>query len=247
MKRYWEHLRPNERRVVVIIGLALFIVLNAWKVWPHFNDFRRDSARMQAAEKTLATYRATLAHKSEYETKIRKFLESGGAPVTPEDQAIDLMRFYESSAIQNEVQVQNNSGVRTHTNEFFLDQEMTLNVMAREKGLVGFLYVLGSGNSMVRVRNMSLRPDQSHQQLTASITIVASYQKKVPVKPAAAPAVAKVVASAKPASATPSPVVPDPKPVMSVPKPATNTKPVAPTNHTEPRFLKSAVTNKPGH
>ncbi len=187
MKRYWEQLRPNERRVVVIVGFILFIVLNAWFIWPHFNDLNRDAARMQAAEKTLATYRATLAHKREYENKIRILQEGGGSAVLPEDQAIDLIRFYSSRAIDNNVLVQNNSGVKTTTNTFFLDQEMTLSVMAREKGLVSFLYSLGSSNSMVRIKNMSLRPDQSHQQLSASITMVASYQKKVPAKSSTPP------------------------------------------------------------
>lgn len=236
MKHYWEQLRPNERRVVVIVGFIVFIVLNAWFIWPHFGDLRRDAARMQAAEKTLATYHATLAHKREYENKIRALQEGGGSDVLAEDQAIDLMRFYSSRAIDNDVLVQNNSGVRTKTNTFFLEQEMTLSVMSREKGLVGFLYSLGSSNSMVRVRNMSLRPDQSHQKLNASITIVASYQKNPPKKSSAPTTPPKVVASAKPAAPSPKPVVPTSKPVAQ-----TN------ANHTVPKFLKSAVTNKPGH
>jgi len=236
MKHYWEQLKPNERRVVVIVGFIFFVVLNAWFIWPHFTDLRRDHARMLAGEKTLATYRATVAHKAEYENRIKKLLEGGGMAVLPEDQAIDLMRFFNSKAIENEVQVQNNSGLRTHTNNaFFVDQEMTLSIMAREKGLVGFLYSLGAGNSMVRVRNMSLRPDQSHQQLNASITIVASYQKKMPAKSTAEPPPpAKVVAVAKPATPSPKAAAPDPKPAAN-------------TNKNEARFLRSAVTNKTGH
>ncbi len=234
MKHYWEQLKPNERRVVVIVGFAFFIVLNAWFVWPHFTDLRRDLARMQAGEKTLATYQATVAHKAEYERKIRDLQNGGGSQVLPEDQAIDLMRFYDQSAIANQVQVQNNSGVRTRTNTFFLDQEVTLNVMAREKGLVGFLYSMGTGNSMVRVRNMSLRPDQSHQQINASITIIASYQKNPPpAKQTVQPPPAKVVASAKPPPANLTPVASKPKSEV-------------PPNRPAPRFLKSAVTNKPG-
>jgi hypothetical protein len=241
MKRYWEQLKPNERRVVVIVGFICFIVFNAWFIWPHFKDWRRNSARTQAAEKELARDRAMIAHKREIEIMIRALQERGGSAVLPEDQAIDLMRFFDRSAIENQVQIQNNSGVRTHTNDaFYVDQEITLNVMAREKGLVGFLFDLGSGSSMVRVRNMSLRPDQSHQQLNASVTFVASYQQKQPNKPAASSAPAKVVASAK---ATPPtmPVNASPKPVVPLPKPAAN------TNRTEPRFLRSGVTNKPGH
>ena len=60
------------------------------------------------------------------------------------------------------------------------------------------------GNSMVRVKNMSLRPDNNHQQLSASdITLVASHQKKPVEKPATAKSPAKV-ASAKPPPATPA-------------------------------------------
>ena len=55
---------------------------------------------------------------------------------------------------------------------------------------------------------MSLRPDQSHQQLSASITIVASYQKKPETKPASTPSPEKAVASAKPV-ANPKPAAPE--------------------------------------
>ena len=152
MKRFWEQLKPNERRVVVIVAFALFVVLNAWFVWPHFTDFRRDTARIKAADNKLKTYRATIAHKAEIQRKINALQEGGGTAVLPEDQAIDLIRFVNSRAVENEVTLQNNSGMRTHTDQFFSEQELTLNALAREKGLVGLLYGLGSGNSMVRVR-----------------------------------------------------------------------------------------------
>jgi len=32
------NLRPQERRLVVMGSAALFIVLQFWLVWPHFND-----------------------------------------------------------------------------------------------------------------------------------------------------------------------------------------------------------------
>jgi hypothetical protein len=243
MKRAWEQLKPNERRVVVIIGVVLFVLLNAWFVWPHFGDFHRDVARIHATESKMASYRELIAHKREYQNKIRFLQEGGGTSVLPEDQAIDLMRFYDSRAIDNQVLVQNNSGVRTHTNQFFSEQELTLNVLAREKGLVGFLYSLGSGSSMVRVRNMSMRPDNNHYQINASVTIVASYQKNQPAASSAASSV-KVVAAAKPAPAPPpGPKAPSPKPVGPIPAPA----PQQHTNRPEPRFLKSAATNKAGH
>jgi hypothetical protein len=51
---------------------------------------------------------------------------------------------------------------------------------------VNFLYALGSSDSMIRVRDLSrLRVDNSGQNLSASVTFVASFQKK---PKAAAPA-----------------------------------------------------------
>jgi hypothetical protein len=51
---------------------------------------------------------------------------------------------------------------------------------------VDFLYKLGSGASMIRVRGLELQPDPPHQHLTANIGLVASYQKNPPVKTGAA-------------------------------------------------------------
>ena len=55
MKRFWEQLKPNERRVVVIVVIAFFLVMNWWFVWPHFSDFGRDTARIHGAEEKLKT------------------------------------------------------------------------------------------------------------------------------------------------------------------------------------------------
>ena len=182
MKRYLEQLNSSERRVVVVVGLVVFIVLNFWFVWPHFNDWSRDNARMAAARKMLATYRAELARKPTYERQIHS-LESAGMEVPLEDQAINFERYYHKRANDSGVIIQSNSRLMTRTNEFFLEQEMGVTLQAAEKQLVDFLYSLGTSNSLVRVRAMSLRPDTSHQQLNANITIVASYQKKSPTRP----------------------------------------------------------------
>src|SRR6185312_1478570 len=89
--------------------------------------------------------------------------------------------------------------------------ELTLSANAKEKGLVGLLYGLGSGNSMVRVKNMSLRPDPNHYQLSASITLVASYQKKPVAKPSVTTPPAKVAAKSPPANPAPASPTPTPK------------------------------------
>ena len=57
--------------------------------------------------------------------------------------------------------------------------------------MVDFLYKLGAGASMVRVRDLTLQPDQPRQRLTADIRLVASYQKN-PKASASKNATAKV-------------------------------------------------------
>jgi hypothetical protein len=68
--------------------------------------------------------------------------------------------------------------ILTRTNEFFLEQTQTINVQSGEQPLVDFLFNLGSGNSLIRVRDLVLHPDaQTRQQLAGAIKLVASYQK----------------------------------------------------------------------
>jgi hypothetical protein len=47
-----------------------------------------------------------------------------------------------------------------HTNDaFFIEQMQNINVIATDEQLVDFLYKLGSGASMIRVRDLELQPD----------------------------------------------------------------------------------------
>ena len=66
--------------------------------------------------------------------------------------------------------------VRTN-DAFFVEQVQNINVIATEEQLIDFLYKLGSGASMIRVRDLELQPDPPHQRLAANIKLVASYQK----------------------------------------------------------------------
>jgi hypothetical protein len=193
MKRYTEmfmKLRPGERRLVVIVGLVFFVVLNWIFIVPQFHGFARATARMDKAQKTLDMYRKEIAHEPELKKKIAA-LESAGSDVPAEEQAVNFERFYRARANENSVDVIQNSQIATHTNEFFLEAQMGISVNANETNLVNFLYALGSGSSTMRVRSMSLRPDPSRQKLNAGLTLVSSYQKKASPRattPAAQPA-----------------------------------------------------------
>jgi hypothetical protein len=58
-----------------------------------------------------------------------------------------------------------------------VEQTQTITVHATEGQLVDFLYKIGSGASMIRVRDLELQPDPPRQHLAANIKLVASYQK----------------------------------------------------------------------
>ena len=211
MKGYFDNLRPFEKRVVFGVAALMFVVLNFWFVIPHFSDWGRTQIRMAEAREKLAAYQEEIAKRSTYETGI-KALEKEGLPVPPEEQNSDFARTVQSQATQSGLQIQQTSKINTRTNGIFLELTETLAIQSGEQQLVDFLHSLGSGNSLIRVRGLTLRPDAPRQQLVVSATVVASYQKKPPAKPAStaaqpggkAPAAGrKATASAKP-EATPA-------------------------------------------
>ncbi|MGD0745612.1 MAG: hypothetical protein ABSA45_10695 [Verrucomicrobiota bacterium] len=183
MKKYFLQLRPLERRLAVGGLVALIVVLNGWLVWPHFSDWGNLQGRRGEAQKKLKLYQAAVAQIPDYQAKVKNF-ESQGDIVAPEDQAINFTRAIQSQSAQSGVAIVNTSRQLTHTNDaFFVEQIQTINVTAADEQLVDFLYKLGSGASMIRVRDLELQPDAAHQHLSAGITLVASYQKN-PAAPA---------------------------------------------------------------
>lgn len=212
------NLRPFERRLVVVVGIALFIILNYFLVWPYFGAVAEKNARREKAKTTLALRLDEIAQTNKF-VKELKALEGEGLAVPPEDQATDLARTINYQAAQNLVTPQSLSRPFTRTNEFFLEQSVTITTLSTEDALVNFLHSLGTGTSLIRVRELTLKRDQSQQKLTATIQLVASYQKKPAVRPPTPPAPAAPVAK-------PAPVVTKPATPASPAK--TNSLPVVP-------------------
>jgi len=200
------NLRPFERRLIVGIGIVLFIVIQLWFVRPHFGDLGKMDARRKVAQDTLKRFNAELAQKEKFQAEVTK-LEGEGLSVPPENQATDLMRSVDQQARQAQVMVQTSSRPTTATNQFFLERSQQITTVSTEEGLISFLYNLGSGNSLIRVRDLSLRPDQSRMKLNANIKLVASYQKAVAVRKPATPA---PVTNAAPAKVESKPAAPKP-------------------------------------
>ena len=180
MKKYFAQLRPMERRLVVGVAVVLVLVLNAVFIWPHFADWGNLRHRLDAAHTKLTTYKQMIAQIPALTADVKKF-ESEGEFVAPEDQGINFMRTIQAQSAQSGVAIINTSRQITHTNDaFFVEHVENINVLATEDQLVDFLYKLGSGASMIRVRDLELQPDPPRQRLNANIRLVASYTKSPP-------------------------------------------------------------------
>jgi Tfp pilus assembly protein PilO len=182
MNKYFSQLRPLERRLAVAVLVVVFLVLNAVFVWPHISDWDNLQLRQAAAEGKLKLYQTAISKSAGYQ-KLVSELESSGDVVPAEDQGINFTRAIQTQSYASGVAILNTSKQITRTNDqFFVEQVLNINVQATDEQLVDFLYKLGSGASMIRVRDLELQPDPPRQHLNANIRLVASYQKSAPAK-----------------------------------------------------------------
>jgi len=193
MKSFFDklNLRPGERRLVVGVGILIFIVLNLTFVWPNFGAYAANENRIRETKNKLNRFSKEVDNKPRYEREL-KTLEDKGVFVGQEVQDLELQREVRSQAQIAGVDVRQLAptvrGMSTRTNSFFDEVSLVINFVTGEKELVDFLYRLGSGNSLIRVRTMTLGPElPARQKLQGTMTLVESFQKK-PVKAAPAPA-----------------------------------------------------------
>jgi Tfp pilus assembly protein PilO len=182
MKKYFAQLRPLERRVAVAVLVVFFLVLNWVFIWPHFADWDNLQRRGDLAAQKLQTYQKVITQAAAYQ-KLVKDLESSGDVVPPEDQSIDFIRTVQTQSFASGVGLLTTGRMIPSTNDqFFVEEVLNVNVSGTDDQLVDFLYKLGTGPSMIRVRGLEMQPDAPHQHLTAQIRLVASYAKNPPAK-----------------------------------------------------------------
>ena len=221
------NLRPNERRLVIVVLIVVFIIANFIFVWPRFGDWGKIKARRTIAEQQIAQFDRETANTKGYQMKMKE-LETQGAAVASEEQAVKLSTTVQNQAALSGVQVNRYDPVRAtsmsiggKTNQFFEEQSGIINIIAEEKALVDFLYSLGTGGSLIRVRSMTLNPDPPKNKLVGNLTLVASYAKKAPAR-SAAPA---ATTGAKPAAATAAPAAKPASPFAKTNAPAKTNPP----------------------
>ena len=141
-----------------------------------------------------------------FEAQLKR-LEGEGEAIVADEQEIQLFRIVQNKIVEYKLgvgdmgKVTQTSGGQS-TNEFFEEQSISISVNTGERELVDFLLNIGAGSSMIRVRDIDLKPaDQNRYKLTGHVTLSANYQKKPAVKPAAKPT---ATASAKPAAPLPA-------------------------------------------
>ena len=191
MKKYFDQLRPTERRLVVGVLVILFIVLNWFYIVPHFSDLSALHGRSDKAKLTLKRWQTAIAEKPELEKQVKQF-ESEGQFVALEDQGINFLRTIQLQATASGITSMNPSRPITHTNDiFFIEQVQNVNLTATDDQLVDFLVNLSTNAAMIRVRDLELQPDQSRQHLIANVKLVANYQKNPPAAASAKTSTAK--------------------------------------------------------
>jgi len=177
MKKYFAQLRPLERRLVVGVAVVLFLVLNAVFIWPHFSDWGNLRRSGDAARAKIKIWQTAIDQSASYEALVKKFGSEGNF-VAPQDQAIAFTRTIVAQGAASGVNVGSYSPLRTIASDaFFIEQVGNISLTANDEQLVDFLYKLGSGASMIRVRGLELQPDPTRTHLNANIKLVASYQK----------------------------------------------------------------------
>ncbi len=195
------NLQPQERRMVLAALVVAALLINYWFVWPYFKEYGEIAKSLDETARIRSRYAAETSKTNGYARRLTD-LQSRGGQVAGEDAANQLQQTVNKAAATTGIQI--NSMIPStvaarsatgQTNRFFDDIQVTVSLVSGESELVNFLYELGSGESMVRVRDVSnLRLDPSQTKLQATLTLVASVQKK------AAPVPSRMASASKPAT-----------------------------------------------
>ena len=189
------NLPPTERRLVLFGIVLLILLLNYFLVWPYFSEWSKTGDQLRKETDKQTKFMAEITQREKYEKRLGD-LKQKGVPGLLDADRVPMMQqtVYAqgglSGVLITRVMVPPPMKAIGITNQFFDERLVTVDVNGGEAELVDFLYQLGSGESMMRVRDISnLRPDASRTRLQATLTLVASFQKenKAPTKTASAP------------------------------------------------------------
>jgi Tfp pilus assembly protein PilO len=222
-------LTPQERRIVVVIAVIVFVVLNLLLVWPHFKDLARVRKDLDATRKTIRDWNEKISMDQEtngYKTQLHKLERQQGGGIV--NQQVQLQRTVSDQALKTGVTVDEiRPAASTHpdTNKFYDEQSVKISFECQESQLVNFLFNVGNDPAMIRVHELNLKTaDANRYRLKGDAILTANYAKQT-----TAPAPKPSSPSGKPpAGKPPSGTPPSGKPPVVAPKtvPGAKTIPV---------------------
>ncbi len=190
------NLTPSERRLVVGVMVVAFLVVNYWVVWPRFNDFKTVSDDIATMERRKGIFEQEIARRPTYQLLLQKLKAEGSVlPVGEERIAFrsDMERLARDVGLMvprwGEVLPERGG---QNTNAFFEAIGITLQgAGGTEQQFVDFLHRVGSSNSTIRVKELTLTPgnfdsrSRGRTNLIGNMKLVASVQKPSTNTPAA--------------------------------------------------------------
>jgi hypothetical protein len=171
------NLRPGERRLIVLVAIVTFVVLNFWFVWPHRNDWRQSVAELEASRTLLEEYETTAG---ELNLTSQKLSSSGASNLMADHESVHLLRTIQGLTAEHEVNV-NRYEPQTEsplgTNGLFVEITLPIQfVNTRDTNLVNFLVAVSEDESLIRVRDFRVQPNRDLSGLAGRMSLVASYR-----------------------------------------------------------------------
>ena len=150
------NLAPAERRLVVIVGIVIFVVLNFWLVIPEFGEWAKNEQRTKDASAKLQSFKTEIAKEPAYKKELKE-LENQGGYVATEEAALRLSQEVNSQAALSGVTITSitplqRQGSGGKTNAFFEEASVTVNINTSEKELLDFLFRLADKDMLIRAR-----------------------------------------------------------------------------------------------
>jgi Tfp pilus assembly protein PilO len=180
------NLTPQERRIVVVIAVVVFVVLNLLLVWPHFGDLKRVRQQLEQTRNTMKDWNAEILKDVEPANGYKKQLaqlerQQGGGIV---NEQVQLQRTVSDQAKKTGVMVDDTRPVNAahpETNEFYEEQSVKISFACQEDQLVNFLVNVGNDPAMIRVRELTLRAaDANRYGLKGDAILSANYARQAP-------------------------------------------------------------------
>ena len=172
------NLRPQERRLVVVVLMVIFVLLNMWFVWPYFGDWSRVENEIKKNRATLGEFQGEIAKRPVYEAEQKRLETTGSEMLAGET---DLQRIIEAQAAGANVQLGRRTPLRgqgVKTNRFFQEGGLAIDFTSGGKEVVDFLVGIAAQNAMIRVRDMRLALDGTQTKLSGTMTFVGNFQAR---------------------------------------------------------------------